>query len=169
MSTIGDLYRAQRQAQSGSAMYRVQPAAPPAPAPYERAAYGGLGDYLTERKPVADNRSDEAKRRASESPWGRAARQMAEDAVTDDAWAAHRAVMDGVGTGRGLISHADRTAYQQQALANRFGRIKPTGDLAGAASSPGQPTPTRIYASQLRQEEQNVHLAALRSSGNGLH
>lgn len=167
MTTIAEMYRADRAAQSGSRIYEDRPAAPPASAPYERASYGGLSDYQNPRQPVEDKRSVEAQRRASEvSAWGIAAQRMAEP-VTDEAWATHKAVMDGVGTGRGLVSHADRAVYQEQLAASRFGRVVANGDLAGAESSPGQPVPSRVYAAQVRQQDQLARMAALRSSGTG--
>jgi hypothetical protein len=166
MTSIGDLYRAQRAAQSGSAMYRVQPAAPPAPAPYERAAYGGLAGYMAEREPVEDKRSPEAIRRATVvSAWGIAA-QRAADEVSEEDWKAHRAAQDASGVDRGLIGKDARQAYQAQLAANRFGRIQANGHLANE-SSPGQPGVRRVYAAQIRQEEQRGHLAALRSTGEG--
>lgn len=167
MTTIGDLYRAQRAAQSGSQIYHAQPASPPAPAPYERAAYVGLAGYLTERAPVADKRSEEAKRRSAAGAWGRAAAQMANE-VSDEAWSAHRAAQDNSGVDRGLLGNDDRKAFQEQLAAHRFGRVTANGHLLNEAS-PGQNSVPRIYAAQIRQEDQRARIAALRSSGDGLH
>ena len=168
MSTISDMYRQHRAAQSGSLIYRAQPAAPPAPSPYERTVYGGLADYQQPRQPVpADQRSEEARRRSDEvSAWGRAARQMAEDAVTEDAWAAHRAVQDASGVDRGVLGKDDRRAYQQHLAANHFGRVAAHGHLASEAS-PGQPGVPRVYTAEIQRAKQRTSVAALRSPGEG--